>query len=63
MPPPTPPNKKIKNYIYRLKKIENKILDFVNDISYRHAKLQCKIIFIIGYTKTENLIRFGYLKV
>jgi hypothetical protein len=27
------------------------ILDIVNYISYKHAKSQCDILFIMGYTK------------
>jgi hypothetical protein len=31
------------------------ILDVVNDILYKHAKSQCKIIFTMGNTKSNKM--------
>jgi hypothetical protein len=43
-----------KNYIYKFLKKLKLNLNIVNDVIYKHAKLQSKILYIVGYTKITS---------
>jgi hypothetical protein len=47
----------LKSYLQVLEKMKT-IMDFVNDISYKRAKPQFEILFIMGYKNIEKSAGF-----
>jgi hypothetical protein len=38
-------------------------LYIVNDVTYKHTNFYYKILYIVGYSKIKNLIKFVELKI
>jgi hypothetical protein len=54
---------KFENPTFKFKKIWKKILDVDNDELYKHAKSQCKIVFIVDYIKITKSGKFYSFKI